>query len=164
MACKRLAVRSRLPPPSFLIDQNLRKFRRSWSIRKDGGGKRDRTADLLHAMQALSQLSYTPKRSMNRILPRGFGTCKSFPAKKCRNRCFLTFFNLIGWFSGAQARFWVRFRFPLTIFSLSYWSADFLNNLPDTVKPTLGYVFASPRSDVIERIMLFPITLDSIMW
>jgi hypothetical protein len=29
-------------------------------IRKFGGGKRDRTADLLHAMQALSQLSYTP--------------------------------------------------------------------------------------------------------
>ena len=29
----------------------------------DGGGKRDRTADLLHAMQALSQLSYTPKRA-----------------------------------------------------------------------------------------------------
>ncbi len=27
-----------------------------------GGGKRDRTADLLHAMQALSQLSYTPKQ------------------------------------------------------------------------------------------------------
>ena len=25
-----------------------------------GGGKQDRTADLLHAMQALSQLSYTP--------------------------------------------------------------------------------------------------------
>ena len=25
-----------------------------------GGGKRDRTADLLHAMQALSQLSYSP--------------------------------------------------------------------------------------------------------
>ena len=28
--------------------------------RLPGGGKRDRTADLLHAMQALSQLSYTP--------------------------------------------------------------------------------------------------------
>ena len=28
--------------------------------RLDGGGKRDRTDDLLHAMQALSQLSYTP--------------------------------------------------------------------------------------------------------
>ena len=27
-----------------------------------GGARRDRTADLLHAMQALSQLSYTPKR------------------------------------------------------------------------------------------------------
>ena len=26
----------------------------------NGGGKRDRTADLLHAMQALYQLSYTP--------------------------------------------------------------------------------------------------------
>src|SRR6266571_8706528 len=30
--------------------------------RPAGGGKRDRTADLLHAMQALSQLSYTPTR------------------------------------------------------------------------------------------------------
>jgi hypothetical protein len=27
---------------------------------KIGGAKRDRTADLLHAMQALSQLSYGP--------------------------------------------------------------------------------------------------------
>ncbi len=30
------------------------------ATRSVGGGKRDRTADLLHAMQALSQLSYTP--------------------------------------------------------------------------------------------------------
>ena len=28
----------------------------------DGGARRDRTADLLHAMQALSQLSYSPTR------------------------------------------------------------------------------------------------------
>src|SRR3954470_20581736 len=35
-----------------------------------GGGKRDRTADLLHAMQALSQLSYTPDRVRNYISPR----------------------------------------------------------------------------------------------
>lgn len=34
----------------------------------DGGGKRDRTADLLHAMQALSQLSYTPLQNRNEIL------------------------------------------------------------------------------------------------
>ena len=27
---------------------------------RSGGGNRDRTGDLLHAMQALSQLSYTP--------------------------------------------------------------------------------------------------------
>lgn len=29
-------------------------------LQSSGGGKRDRTADLLHAMQALSHLSYTP--------------------------------------------------------------------------------------------------------
>ena len=29
-------------------------------LHSSGGGKRDRTDDLLHAMQALSQLSYTP--------------------------------------------------------------------------------------------------------
>ncbi len=33
-----------------------------------GGGKRDRTADLLHAMQALSQLSYTPASKEGRII------------------------------------------------------------------------------------------------
>ena len=30
-----------------------------------GGGNRDRTGDLLHAMQALSQLSYTPEKRRN---------------------------------------------------------------------------------------------------
>ena len=35
----------------------------------DGGGKRDRTADLLHAMQALSQLSYTPEESNRSCKP-----------------------------------------------------------------------------------------------
>ena len=29
-------------------------------LRNIGGARRDRTADLLHAMQALSQLSYSP--------------------------------------------------------------------------------------------------------
>jgi hypothetical protein len=29
-----------------------------------GGARRDRTADLLHAMQALSQLSYSPKEGV----------------------------------------------------------------------------------------------------
>ena len=32
-----------------------------------GGDKRDRTADLLHAMQALSQLSYTPEPKNCRV-------------------------------------------------------------------------------------------------
>jgi len=34
-----------------------------------GGGKQDRTADLLHAMQALSQLSYTPKPETLQLIP-----------------------------------------------------------------------------------------------
>src|SRR5580704_4950222 len=34
---------------------------------KRGGARRDRTADLLHAMQALSQLSYGPVRNPARL-------------------------------------------------------------------------------------------------
>ena len=34
---------------------------------KNGGDKRDRTADLLNAIQALSQLSYTPKYTASNI-------------------------------------------------------------------------------------------------
>ncbi len=37
-------------------------------LAKFGGGKRDRTADLLHAMQALSQLSYTPDLHLKIVL------------------------------------------------------------------------------------------------
>lgn len=33
---------------------------KTWLANEFGGAKRDRTADLLHAMQALSQLSYSP--------------------------------------------------------------------------------------------------------
>ena len=39
-----------------------------YDLGKDGGAKRDRTADLLHAMQALSQLSYSPIRVV-RVFP-----------------------------------------------------------------------------------------------
>ena len=34
-----------------------------------GGDKRDRTADLLNAIQALSQLSYTPKKHLKLYYP-----------------------------------------------------------------------------------------------
>ena len=47
---------------------------------KFGGGKRDRTADLLHAMQALYQLSYTPNLVANQGLdprPQGLGVLGS---------------------------------------------------------------------------------------
>ena len=40
---------------------------------KAGGAKRDRTADLLHAMQALSQLSYGPNLCLS-----GLGTGDEF--------------------------------------------------------------------------------------
>jgi hypothetical protein len=41
-----------------------------------GGGKRDRTADLLHAMQALSQLSYTPLAEQKRDFKEQISLCK----------------------------------------------------------------------------------------
>lgn len=47
---------------------------------------RDRTADLLHAMQALSQLSYTPERfavqqEQGETIPRFPRDCKAFLKK-----------------------------------------------------------------------------------
>ena len=43
---------------------------RRWGRRnrcENGGARRDRTADLLHAMQALSQLSYGPTREAGKV-------------------------------------------------------------------------------------------------
>ena len=40
--------------------QDKEKVLKSFDFRTFGGDKRDRTADLLNAIQALSQLSYTP--------------------------------------------------------------------------------------------------------
>ena len=55
----------------------------------DGGDKRDRTADLLNAIQALSQLSYTPilKRwflSLRRFQVRVYNRWTRFSAEKPR--------------------------------------------------------------------------------
>ena len=46
------------------IDRAIKSALRLYEMGKmiDGGVKRDRTADLLNAIQALSQLSYNPKR------------------------------------------------------------------------------------------------------
>src|SRR5574343_872009 len=55
------AVKGRCPRP---LDDGDPDFLSSFY----GGGKRDRTADLLHAMQALSQLSYTPASKEGRII------------------------------------------------------------------------------------------------
>src|ERR1700749_3078046 len=46
---------------------------------KRGGARRDRTADLLHAMQALSQLSYGPFT----VKARSLGQCSRKPWATC---------------------------------------------------------------------------------
>src|SRR5579864_3842439 len=51
-----------------------------------GGARRDRTADLLHAMQALSQLSYGPTRS-RRNLRTGISIVKQARRGRNRPRC-----------------------------------------------------------------------------
>ena len=44
----------------FRIFSHLKSLKRKDFKRKNGGAMRDRTADLLNANQALSQLSYSP--------------------------------------------------------------------------------------------------------
>jgi hypothetical protein len=48
---------------------------------KFGGARRDRTVDLLHAMQALSQLSYSPNAH---IINRVNGAHNMKPLKQCQ--------------------------------------------------------------------------------
>ena len=49
-----------------------------------GGAKRDRTVDLLHAMQALSQLSYNPTSKSE----------SNYSVKNKQNKCFFPYFYL----------------------------------------------------------------------
>ena len=55
------AVKGRCPRP---LDDGSTK---TYKLRQDGGAKRDRTADLYTASVALSQLSYSPSRCLNRV-------------------------------------------------------------------------------------------------
>ena len=50
------------PTPLKMMPKQTEMMPNRWIMLIPGGGKRDRTADLLHAMQALSQLSYTPTK------------------------------------------------------------------------------------------------------
>jgi hypothetical protein len=58
-----VAVKGRCPRPLDDGDKNLLFVVPFYGvdITERGGARRDRTADLLHAMQALSQLSYSPE-------------------------------------------------------------------------------------------------------
>ena len=56
-----MAQTKKNPPEQISVD----------ALKEFGGDKRDRTADLLHAMQALSQLSYTPKPKNRVVLTAG---------------------------------------------------------------------------------------------
>ena len=49
------------PVTSSLSGMRSNRLSYTPAFRKNGGGKRDRTDDLLNANQALSQLSYTPR-------------------------------------------------------------------------------------------------------
>src|SRR6266481_8204576 len=55
-----LTVKGWCPRPLDDGDVSLKSTIPARSTLKTGGARRDRTADLLHAMQALSQLSYGP--------------------------------------------------------------------------------------------------------
>ena len=55
--CLELNVVASAAQNKKLVSERKRVFA---SLSCDGGDKRDRTADLLNAIQALSQLSYTP--------------------------------------------------------------------------------------------------------
>src|SRR5690606_36862902 len=59
------SVKGRCPRPLDDGDLEFPKIVFYYNPAFRGGGKRDRTADLLHAMQALSQLSYTPEKRRN---------------------------------------------------------------------------------------------------
>jgi hypothetical protein len=63
-------VKGRCPRP--LDDGDLVYFAASAECADAGGARRDRTADLLHAMQALSQLSYNPEMRTQVYRIRGF--------------------------------------------------------------------------------------------
>src|SRR5687767_10576961 len=57
-----------------------------------GGARRDRTADLLHAMQALSQLSYSPTREARNVC-NGSGTVNR-PSGDCARASTTTRHNV----------------------------------------------------------------------
>ena len=56
--------------PRYRRERAMSWASRRWGRRnrsENGGARRDRTADLLHAMQALSQLSYGPTREAGKV-------------------------------------------------------------------------------------------------
>ena len=55
-----LTIEIRYPYPDYLVLDATNRKAFDLAVCKIGGDKRDRTADLLNAIQALSQLSYTP--------------------------------------------------------------------------------------------------------
>src|SRR6202000_1114407 len=63
-----LTVKGGCPRP---LDDGDNRSKQSIASRKSGGARRDRTADLLHAMQALSQLSYGPTWRRGTLPERG---------------------------------------------------------------------------------------------
>ncbi len=61
MKCLRLDTPNTAEYNRGILRLEIIRFKKDKAEGNYGGAKRDRTADLLHAMQALSQLSYSPK-------------------------------------------------------------------------------------------------------
>ncbi len=78
-------------------------------LKKPGGARRDRTADLLHAMQALSQLSYGPntrkllyfKAKLNQISPNRY--------RKIKNRLHKDVERISGTWTCVSTKYFLKF-------------------------------------------------------
>ena len=89
MRCRSVRKSVRNPQKTGMTEKNKKPRNPLVSRLFAGGDKRDRTADLLNAIQALSQLSYTPICRNECYYSELFPTCQALSSKKC---CFSQLF------------------------------------------------------------------------
>ena len=92
--------------PRYRRERAMSWASRRWGRRQErmfGGARRDRTADLLHAMQALSQLSYGPTRGAAKYAPlvamSSAGSSRAFSQFEGQTKCEVHRF-VTGWLTG----------------------------------------------------------------
>jgi hypothetical protein len=77
----RRAEMNRRPPECKQVAANSRPARKPKPFKKIGGAERDRTVDLLNAIQALSQLSYSPEDEGEILIERSGVVKRGLPYK-----------------------------------------------------------------------------------